>query len=156
MILDAQYYNIKAKDALKHLDKCRYYGFSNSEGTGCEEDGPKTDFGMQEIWNWKAYIHVGSIAILFIFCIEVTLRIVAMGKYYFHKSQWPQWLDFVVIWTSFLLDVFVPYPGISLVVIIRLWRIVRVSSPSGPMGNIILKPSSSYPLKTAPSNMQTL
>merc|ERR1719330_1301841 len=80
MVLDASYYSSKAKALEKHLDKCRSYGFGTEY---CEPNGYVPKFGTQSLLDWKSHIHWASVAILGVFCIEVSLTVVAMGKYYF-------------------------------------------------------------------------
>lgn len=122
MVMDAQYYNGKANDIKKHLKNCRTYGFSI-----CEPNGTQPKYGDQELYDWEKRLHWGSVAILCVFAVEVTLLVVAKGKSYFADTDnWPFWLDFVVVWASLLVDLLATDVPLQWLIFIRLWRIVRV------------------------------
>lgn len=121
MVMDAQYYNGKANDIKDHLKQCRKYGFDV-----CEPGGDQPDYGSKTLYSWEKNLHWGSVAILVVFAIDVTLTVIAMGFDYFNTENWPFWLDFVVVWASLLVDLLTTNVSLGFLIFVRLWRIVRV------------------------------
>ena len=76
----------------------------------------------EEVFAWL------SVAILSIFSIEQLLKFLVFGPYYFITSLWHA-LDAVIIVTSLTLEILLRGPArevVSLLVVFRLWRIIRI------------------------------
>jgi len=69
-------------------------------------------------------LHIISLCILSLFAVEVSLLVVSFGKEFF-KHPW-YILDFVVIFLSIILDASMHSDEAELLLILRLWRVVRI------------------------------
>jgi len=69
-------------------------------------------------------LHICSLFILCLFALEICLLIVSFGLSFF-KHPWYV-LDFIVIFSSLFLDIFLHSDEAELLLILRLWRVVRI------------------------------
>lgn len=89
---------------------------------GCpDEERPDAVETAEEAFSWT------SIAILSIFTIEILLKLFVFGVSYF--KNWLHFLDAAIIITSLILECVlrgIAQETVSLLIIFRLWRLVRV------------------------------
>ena len=74
-------------------------------------------------------LHYMSLTILSIFMVELFFKLIALGKEFFHHKL--EIFDAFVIVSSFILDIISlvyeeAFAALELLVLLRLWRIVRV------------------------------
>lgn len=87
------------------------------EGCHCVDHFEKT-----EPWEVVFWISIGILTVL---AANVILLLVAFGLYFFHHPGYI--LDAFVVGTALLLEIFLDTDTVGLLVILTLWRIVRVA-----------------------------
>ncbi|XP_068236119.1 voltage-gated hydrogen channel 1-like [Palaemon carinicauda] len=76
-------------------------------------------------------LHYLSLAVLSLFCFEILVKILSMGLEFFtHKLEV---FDAIVVIVAFVLDIVYlhssdAHSGISLIIVLRLWRVVRIQN----------------------------
>ncbi|KAF9429908.1 hypothetical protein BGZ94_009023 [Podila epigama] len=90
------------------------------------------DETKEEVWYIELFSHL-SLAIVSLFMVEILLKLFAFGPRYFWRGT-PHWVlhlvDAVIIFTSFMLEIFLhgaEQELSSLIIIFRLWRVVKLT-----------------------------
>ena len=129
LLIDLEAFELKAEDAHNGTTMATSEAYVSNDEQSAKHISEGVEEEKSAIKIAEEVLHYFSIAILSIFLLELSAKLFAMGKQFFHHKL--EIVDAFIVIVSFILDIaFINDDGVTsalgLLVLLRLWRIGRV------------------------------